>query len=37
VTNGLKAGDTVVIEGLQKVKPGAAVKTVPFKPEGENK
>ncbi len=30
VTQGLKAGDTVIVEGLQKVRPGATVKTVPF-------
>jgi membrane fusion protein (multidrug efflux system) len=30
VTDGLKAGDTVIVEGLQKVKPGAAVKTTPW-------
>lgn len=30
VTDGLKAGDTVIVEGLQKIKPGMTVKTVPF-------
>ena len=30
VTDGLKAGDTVIVEGLQKIKPGMIVKTVPF-------
>jgi membrane fusion protein (multidrug efflux system) len=30
VTDGLKAGDTVIVEGLQKIRPGASVKTVPF-------
>ena len=30
VTDGLKAGDTVIVEGLQKIKPGTAVKTIPF-------
>jgi len=30
VTDGLKAGDTVIIEGLQKIKPGMTVKPVPF-------
>jgi membrane fusion protein (multidrug efflux system) len=30
VTDGLKAGDTVIVEGLQKIKPGLTVKTVPF-------
>ena len=28
VTDGLKAGDTVIVEGLQKIKPGMTVKTV---------
>jgi membrane fusion protein (multidrug efflux system) len=32
VREGLKAGDRVVVEGLQKIKPGAAVKTVTWKP-----
>ncbi|MCX6992690.1 MAG: efflux RND transporter periplasmic adaptor subunit [Kiritimatiellaeota bacterium] len=30
VTEGLKPGDRVIIEGVQKVKPGASVKVVPF-------
>jgi membrane fusion protein, multidrug efflux system len=30
VTDGLKAGDTVIVEGLQKIKPGMTVKTVAF-------
>jgi len=30
VTEGLKAGDTVIVEGLQKIKPGMTVKTIPF-------
>jgi membrane fusion protein (multidrug efflux system) len=30
VTNGLKAGDRVIIEGMQKVKPGIVVKAVSF-------
>lgn len=30
VTEGLKAGETVVVEGLQQVKPGAEVKTKPI-------
>jgi membrane fusion protein (multidrug efflux system) len=29
VTDGLKAGDQVIVEGLQKVRPGAEVKPVP--------
>jgi membrane fusion protein, multidrug efflux system len=31
VTQGLKAGDQVIVEGLQKAKPGAPVKAVPWK------
>ena len=36
VSDGLKAGDRVILEGLQKAKPGTPVKVVPFvaKPEG---
>jgi membrane fusion protein (multidrug efflux system) len=30
VTEGLNAGDRVILEGLQKVRPGVAVKVVPF-------
>lgn len=30
VMEGLKAGDRVIVEGLQKVRPGALVKPVPF-------
>lgn len=30
VTSGLEAGDKVVVEGMQKVRPGAPVKEVPF-------
>jgi membrane fusion protein (multidrug efflux system) len=32
VTDGLKQGDVVIVEGLQKVQPGAPVKPVPWKP-----
>jgi len=31
VSEGLKEGDRVIVEGLQKVKPGAPVKAVPWK------
>jgi membrane fusion protein (multidrug efflux system) len=31
VTEGLKQGDIVIVEGLQKIKPGAPVKAVPWK------
>ena len=30
VTAGLAAGDRVIVEGLQKVRPGMAVKALPF-------
>ena len=30
VSSGLAAGDRVIVEGLQKVRPGATVKVVPF-------
>jgi membrane fusion protein (multidrug efflux system) len=30
VTSGLKPGDRVIVEGSQKVRPGASVKVVPF-------
>ena len=32
VSSGLKPGDRLIVEGLQKVRPGAAVKVVPFDP-----
>lgn len=35
VSDGLKPGDRVILEGLQKARPGTPVKAVPFgaKPE----
>jgi len=30
VSDGLKAGDRVILEGIQKARPGTVVKTVPF-------
>jgi membrane fusion protein (multidrug efflux system) len=30
VTSGLASGDRVIVEGMQKVRPGASVKEVPF-------
>jgi len=30
VTTGLASGDRVIVEGMQKVRPGASVKVVPF-------
>ncbi|GAC1522180.1 MAG: efflux RND transporter periplasmic adaptor subunit [Collimonas sp.] len=32
VSDGLKAGDKVIVEGMQKVKPGAVVNPTPWKP-----
>jgi membrane fusion protein, multidrug efflux system len=45
VASGLASGDRVIVEGMQKVRPGAVVKTVPFiadrkegaKPESQNR
>ena len=42
VSSGLAAGDRVIVEGMQKVRPGASVKAVPFdsrqrKDSGEHK
>jgi membrane fusion protein (multidrug efflux system) len=36
VTSGLNAGDRVILEGLQKVQPGMAVKPVPFDTDATN-
>lgn len=33
VTEGLAAGDNIIVSGLQKVQPGAPAKAVPWKPE----
>jgi membrane fusion protein (multidrug efflux system) len=33
VTSGLAAGDRVIVEGVQKVRPGATAKAVPFVPQ----
>jgi len=35
-TDGLKAGEQVIVEGLQKAQPGMPVKPVPFNPAGTN-
>lgn len=37
VTEGLAAGDRVIVEGVQKVKPGVSVKAVPFDASPEKK
>jgi membrane fusion protein (multidrug efflux system) len=34
VTDGLRGGEQVIVEGLQKVKPGAPAKPVPFAADG---
>ena len=34
VADGLKAGENVIVEGLQKIGPGMVVKPVPFNPAG---
>jgi membrane fusion protein (multidrug efflux system) len=34
IAQGLKAGDHVVVEGFQKIRPGAAVKPQSWKPGG---
>jgi membrane fusion protein, multidrug efflux system len=36
ITDGLKAGERVIVEGLQKVQPGMVAKPVPFNPTGDN-
>jgi membrane fusion protein (multidrug efflux system) len=36
VTDGLKAGEQVIVEGLLKVQPGMTVKPVPFNSGGDN-
>jgi membrane fusion protein (multidrug efflux system) len=35
VSSGLSAGDRVIVEGGQKVRPGTVVKTVPFHLKGK--
>ena len=36
VSQGLKIGDRVIVEGLQKAKPGATVKASPWKTSALN-
>jgi membrane fusion protein (multidrug efflux system) len=36
VTGGLKAGDRIIMNNLQKLRPGAPVKPVPYAPPGGN-
>jgi membrane fusion protein (multidrug efflux system) len=35
INDGLKPGDKVIVDGIQKIGPGAAVTPVPYKPEGD--
>ena len=35
VESGIEAGETVIVEGLQKVRPGVTVSTSPFTPPPE--
>ncbi len=37
VSDGLKSGERVIVEGLQKIKPGMSVKAVPFNPSSDSK
>jgi membrane fusion protein (multidrug efflux system) len=37
VEKGLQPGDRVIVEGVQKVKPGMPVRAVPFQPAARNK
>jgi membrane fusion protein (multidrug efflux system) len=36
VSSGLKPGDRVIVEGVQKVRPGVSVKVVPFDVAGKD-
>ena len=37
ITEGLKAGEKIVVEGIQKVKPGSPVNPQPYNPEAQAK
>lgn len=37
VLQGIKAGDQVIVEGIQKARPGVVVKPEPYTPQPENK
>jgi membrane fusion protein (multidrug efflux system) len=37
LVSGLAPGDRVIVEGLQRVRPGASVKAVPFEADGKKK
>jgi membrane fusion protein (multidrug efflux system) len=36
ISEGLKPGDRLIVEGIQKVRPGAPVKVIPFDPGGKS-
>lgn len=36
ITKGLSAGDVVVVEGFQKIRPGSAVQAMPWKPQAQD-
>ncbi|NLZ11710.1 MAG: efflux RND transporter periplasmic adaptor subunit [Alcaligenaceae bacterium] len=35
ITSGVQAGDVVIVEGFQKIRPGAPVAAMPWKPAGQ--
>jgi membrane fusion protein, multidrug efflux system len=37
IRDGLKAGDRVIVEGVQRIRPGIQVKVVPFGQEKDSK
>jgi membrane fusion protein (multidrug efflux system) len=37
IESGIGAGDVVIVEGLQKIRPGMTVRTAPFDPEAPNR
>jgi len=37
ISDGLQPGDRLIVEGLQRVRPGTSVKAVPFNPGGQEK
>jgi membrane fusion protein, multidrug efflux system len=37
IQQGLKPGDRIIVEGMQKVRPGSIVKTKPYQQETEKK
>jgi membrane fusion protein (multidrug efflux system) len=37
IASGLSPGERVIVEGVQKVRPGTTVKVVPFQDDGKNR